>query len=335
MERYRGEFSRMLFDHSYPTISWAREHYKDVVDLSNREGLTGTDIGDAIANLKENRQMLVLPEGVYYGGAPYRHKKRGLTIPLYNSARFRKFGPEINMTKRDITISEIKEKELSPRKLFKETLNSPEVREKLKTGIYRGLGYWSPRSGRHNIIWFDVPAEGQAFLNMFRREFRTEYQFADALQHIPSYSQIKGVRAIDLSVLPVTEFDGEFYVEALETFAPKDCKDSFFMRSAGKKKIADEFEGLYKYRNPEQAICKHGWSQRLYAECQGDMPGGKPLLVKQPRATGFMSYWKKSKTQAFIKHGSSLRRPLKSEVGDFCQAGYGTLTPEEAFDLSE
>jgi hypothetical protein len=336
MERYRSEISRMLFDHKYPPASWVYTRYTrhKHSDLSDKSGLMGEDIADAVLQLKDE-QALILPEKTYFGGKPYKSKKSGTIVPLDTSPRFRKLGPSIDIVKSGITIKEIKEKKPTPRKAFREALSDPETRGNMKNGLYRGFGYWSPRARRHNIIWFDVPAEGQAYFSILKDKFGTEFQSADAYQSVPSFGQIDGVRFQGIRVLPVTKGEGEYFVEWLEENVTCTCKDSFFMGAKSKKKEVGEFQNVYKYANPEQVVCRHNWAQRLLAEEDGQKPGNTPLLVKWPRATGFMDPWEKIKTQVYIKDGTGLRRPLKSEVGIFCQYVLGTLEPEEAFDMTE
>ena len=330
--KYGGEFSRTLFDHEYPPVSWVGKKYVPI-DRSDYK-MTGPEIADSILNLRDNKAALILPDRMYYGGKPYKPKKSGISVPLDTSPRFRKFGPTVDIVKTGTTIKGIKEAKLTPRKAFRQALNDPETRESMMAGMYRGFGYWSPRSKRHNVIWFDVPAEGSAYLSLKKAGFSSEYQFADAYQTVPSHAQIDGVRFQGMRVLPVTQRDGWFYVEWLEEAATCACKDSFFMGAGSKKKQDAMFENVYKYANPEQMVCRHNWAQRMLAEEEGE-GGEKPLLVKWPRATGFMNPWKKAKTQVYIKDGSSLRRPMKSEVGVFCQYILATLNPEEAFDLSD
>ncbi len=333
MERYRGELSRTLFDHEYPPVSWVGDRYKRV-DKSKYD-LTADEIADAILNLRASREALVLPEKTYFGGRPYKPRKSGMYVPLDTSQHFRKFGPSIEIVKSGITIKEVKDRKLTPRKALKYALSDPETRENMKTRMYRGFGYWSPRARRHNIIWLDVPAEGQAYFSILKGEFETEFQSADAYQVVPSFGQIDGVRSQGIRVLPVTKRNGEYFVEWLEENATCTCKDSFFMGAKSKKKERGEYQNVYKYANPEQVVCRHNWAQRLLAEEDGQEPRNKKLLVKWPRATGFMDPWKKIKTQVYIKHGTRIRRPLKSEVGILCQYVLTSLKPEEAFDLTE
>ena len=332
MKRYRGTASLNLFDHRYPPVSWAKEHYT-FLDKSGCN-LTGSDIADMILELKHNT-ALVLPDRNYYGGQPYKHRDTGTIIPLDTPARFRKFGPQIDLVKSGTTIGETKERKTTPRKAFRQ-LGEEGTRETLRSDMYRGLGFWSPRARRHNIIWFDVLAEGQAYLDFFQNEFKTRYQFADAYHYIPSFKQTGGTRITQLKVLPVTERNGEYFVEWLEEHAQCNCADVFFMGSKSKKKTGDRFEGFHKYANPEQEICRHNWAQRILAEREAEKNPERPRpLVKWPKATGFMEPWRKAKMQVYIREGSGLRRPLKAEVGIFCQYMLGTLTPDEAFDLSE
>jgi len=332
--KYRSQFSLDLFDHMYPSVGRAKEKYT-FIDKSEYKGLTRNDIADAVLNLKHN-EALIIPAGMYWGNETFRHKKSGTEIPIDSPARFRKFGPQIDIVKSDVTIREIKDKKLTPRNVFKQVLSDSETREKLKNGNYRGIGFWSPRSRRHNIIWFDVLAEGQKYLDTFNKEFGTGYQFADAYQYVPSFQQIEGVRTTPLKVLPVTERDGEFYVEWLEEYAQCSCADAFFMGARGKKKIDHKFEGIYKYMNPEQIICRHNWAQRILAEKEPEKnPDAKPLLVKLPKATGFLEPWRKTKMQVYIRYEKGLRRPYKAEITAGCGNFLGILEPDYAFDLSE
>jgi len=334
MSPYRSQLAMDLFDHSHPSVSRAKEKY-DFKDRSEDEGLTRNNVADAILNLREH-EALIIPAGMYWGNETFKHRQTGYEIQINNPHRFRKFGSEINMTKSDATIKEIKETKLTPRKAFRQTLRDSGVREKLKNGAYRGLGYWSPRADRHNIIPFDAPTEGKAYLNFLSNEFVTDYQFADAYQQVPSFDQIKGVRTSKIKVLPVTGRSSEYLVEWLEENAECNCAYSFFMETRSKKKIGSKFEGIYKYKNPEQVICRHNWTQRILAEKEAERnPNAKPLLVKWPEATGLMEPWRKTKMQVYVWDKSGLRRPYKAEIVAITGNILGILEPDYAFDLSE
>jgi hypothetical protein len=335
MKKYRSQLSLDRFDHGHPTVSRAKETYKDFKDMTIYEGLTRSEIAESVLNLKENNG-LIIPAGTYWGNEKFRHRKTGSEIEINSPARFRKFGPEIDIVSSGMTIKEIKDSRLTPRKAFLKALSDPSVRENLLNCSYRGIGFWSPRARRHNIIWFDVLAEGQAYLDFFKNEFETIFQFADAYQDVPSFKQIEGVRTTLLKVLPVTERNGEYFIEWLEEFAQCSCADAFFMGAKSRKKTKDESEGIFKYINPEQIVCRHNWAQRQLAEKEAESnPNMKPLLVRWPRATGLMEPWRKAKTHVFVSDEGGLRRPYKAELGPMMGNILGTMNPHYAFDLSE
>jgi len=330
VRKERTTLEHELFDHRYPLVSTIREKYKEAVDLTRYENLSRENIADAVLTLKGN-QYLILPEINYF--STYVDKKRGLVIKINTPQKFRKFGEQIDIVKSDITIREIKEQKLTLRKAFK-NLDNPENREKLKNGSYRGIGWWSPRSRRHNILWFDVPVEGQKYLDFFRNEFKTEYLYADAYQEIPSFSRLDRSYITQLNVLPVTEKNNEYCVESLETFAKCSCEDAFYMGI--KSHLRDETEAIYKYINPEQIICKHNWAQRILAEeLSQKNEKAKKILTKIPKATGLINPWFVLKTRTIVLEEGGARRPLKTEIGILCGNIIGYLGASNTFDLEE
>jgi len=327
MERTKLHYE--LFDHRHPTAKQIQERYKPR-DLSEMAGLTRADIADAILHLTPGH-YLILPE-LGWENDVYSNPFRRFSVPLDTPARFRKFAPEIDVVKSGITLKKIRERQLTPRSAFR-ALEQPEVREKLRKGNYRGVGWWSPRSRRHNILWFDVLAEGQEYARMFEDDFDTEYLFADAYQHVPSFSREDRVYITPLKVLPVTP--GQACIEWLETFAQCGCEDSFYMGAKTKKKADDAYEALYKYVNPEQIICRHNWAQRKLVE-KASREGRTPLrlLLEWPNATGLLNYWLTLKTKTLIR-GRRLRRPLKTEINILCGNGIGYAGVSYMLDLSE
>jgi hypothetical protein len=333
MRSERAQMELDHFDHRHPSPKRIKESYTRFVDLRDKNGLIWDDISDAVSGLKPG-YGLWLPEGDCWDrAAVYRDRKTGVEVPLDTPQRFRKFGPQIDVVKSGTTLRRIREERITLRSAFREVLGDPAVREAMRERSFRGIGFWSPRSRRHNIVWFDVPVEGQRYAEMFGDEFQTGYLFADAYQSTPSFSRLDRSYITPLRVLPVTEMDGTYYIEGLETVAVCGCEDAFHTGSGGKKKVHDDFEAVFKYANPEQVICRHNWAQRGIAEkLSREQEGAKQILVQQPRATGLVNPWYNLKTRTLIGKG---RRPLKAEIGVYLGHVIGYMGPEESFDLSE
>lgn len=335
----RSQMLKELFDHKHPEITALRERYGDrVADYSEERGMSGSDIADAIFSCPPGR-MLILPDQNYWDKSkPFKYKETGEDIPYSTPGRFRKFADCVDITRSKTTLSEIRERRLTPRTAFRE-LGTEENKRKLLAGNIRGIGWWSPRARRHNVVWFDVPAEGQKYGEFLEKEFGIDYLFADAYMQVPSFSDVDEGYITPLRVLPVTVRNGWFFVEWLETVAQCDCKDAFFM-GAGSKKLRqperDRFEAYFRYANPEQAICRHNWAQRRLVYRASRQKGDLPLQVDLPGAKGLLGFWHTAKTRTLIRDGKKgHRRPLKTEIGIWCGHAIGYAGPEAMFDLSE
>jgi hypothetical protein len=340
--RHRSKLAREWFDPYYPSPRIINEKYKGrIVDLTGKKGITRENVLYAIVTLKSN-QALIIPDLNYYDiGSTYEDRKRSLSVPINSASRFRKFGKQIDLVKSNTRIRDIKEQGLTMREAFKEIFSNKEIKKMLVNENYRGIGYWSPRSRRHNIIWFYVPAEGLIYARMFKDEFDTSYLYADAYQESPSYSRLDRTYISPLRVLPVTEEDNEYCVECWETVTWCGCEDAFYMgMSKSKKKREfkldelkpDMFEAVYKYINPEQAICKHNYAQRLIAEEESIKSSkAKNILAKMPKATGLIRHMYAMNSRVLI----SGRRPLKAELTSIGGGLHGYCNIEELYDLSE
>ena len=336
--RERNQALKDLFDHKHPEVTALTDRYRGrTVDYSDERGMTGRDIADAILSCPPSK-LLILPDRDYWDrGLAYRHRQTGIEILYDTPARFRKFADSVDIVKSNARLRDIREQQLTPREAFME-LGTDENRERLLAGNVRGIGWWSPRARRHNIVWFDVPAEGQKYGEFLKKEFSVDYLFSDAYMEVPSFSNIDEGYITPLRVLPVTARGGECFIEWLETIAQCDCKDAFFMGASSKKYEArhDEFEALYRYTNPEQAVCRHNWAQRRLVYRASRERGEKPLQFDLPGARGLLGFWHVAKTRTLIRKGKKgHRRPLKTEIGIWCGHAIGYAGPEAMFDLSE
>lgn len=324
-----------FFDPERPGITEIRNSYKGrFIDLNDYDGLKDEDVVYAVMEAGNKGRGLIIPEVYCFWDRDSEVGIKGNRVRLDSALRFKKYGPEINLTTSGTSIREIKERGITPRKLFREMLGDSVVRERLLNGSYRGIGYWDPRKRTHRIIPFDVPVEGQKFLDFHGKEMGISYQYADCYITVPSLSRGDREYIITIRVLPVTELDEEYLVEWFMTESPCGCEDSFFKTIRGKED--DLLKTLFKYSNPEYSHCRHFWGalQAAYDRSKKD-PKAKPFLVEFPRATGLVNPWYTLKTRTVIGNENRARRPLKTEIGIMCGKIIGYCGPEEMFDLEE
>ncbi len=332
-------YNKEFFDPALPAVREIREKYgRRLIDLNQYECLTHRDVADAILRAGRRGEALCIPPGSRYRiwdrGSIFRRK--GKSIRLNTALRFKKYGPEIDLTKSGTGVKEIKERELTPRKAFREKLGDPGVRKALLEGSYRGVGWWDPKKRTHRITPFDVFAEGHKFNDFYGKDMVVEFQYADCRVTVPSLSREGRDYIIEVRVLPVTEENDDCLVEWLMTEATCGCEDRFFRGAKSKLREDDEAKCFFKYANPEHTHCRHFWgvlekvTERSYRD-----PKTLPLLVEFPKVTGLLSPWHALKTRTLIGNEKAARRPLKAEIGILCGKVIGYEGPESMFDLSD
>ncbi|MBM3303950.1 MAG: hypothetical protein FJY76_02545 [Candidatus Aenigmarchaeota archaeon] len=323
---------REYFDTNLPTVGEIRERYRNPVDLRAYDRLSDRDVADAI--MKADRRGLIIPDE--HGRYQIWDRSavaisRGRTLPLDTALRFKRFGPEVDLTRYGTTQTEIRERRLTPRKAMREVLGNSGAREKLLNGACRGVGYWDPRTKTHSIISFDVFPEAFFFERFYGDRMDFDYLFADGYVHVPSVSGEPDYR-ITLRVFPSTD---DFLIEWLMTQANCECKDQFHRGARGKEKY-DGFESIFKYSKPERVWCKHTLSALHRAEKlshkRSDTP---PFRVSYPEPTGIINPFYTLKTKTIVVCGNRARRPLKVEDGVLLGKVTGLEGPERMFDLSE
>ncbi len=330
------------FDPNIPTVAEIGRNYTGkLIDLTTYRGLTHENVADAVIQASRRGKGLVIPEGpgVYqFWDRNAVASVKGKKIPLNTALRFMKFGPSIDITKRRTSATALREEKLTPRKLFREVLGSPENRKKMLYGSYRGIGWWDPKAKKHRLLPFDVPAEGEKFRDFYGNGMEFSYQHADAYVTVPSLSRgDERSYIITLRVLPITADDDCFYHEWAMTDSPCGCEDRFFRGAAGQAKVDEEFRNVYKYAIPEEPFCRHGWGSLIETQDRGNkIPNAESFLVKFPTVKGLMGPWYVLSTATIIKPvKGSARRPLKTEVRIQLGRTIGHAGPEYMFDLIE
>jgi hypothetical protein len=340
-----GEISGLMavyFRSDKPGIKWIREKYGDkFVDLNGYANLSNKDIATAALEACEYDKGLIIPGDYEFWNKSMIFKRPFLLtgeVELNTPQRFKKFGSEINLFGSNMTKKRMKEGRLTPRKLFSEKFSDPAIKEKLLNGAYRGYGHWNFSENTHVLTPFDVPAEGQKYRDLLWELMEVVYQFLDCYIKVPSTSRPDRKYEIVIRVLPVTEKDDEYFVEWTKTVAEHVCEDRAFKSMKSKMKAHEEFEGIFKFANPEIFEDRHTYGARIIAE---DMsyadPELKKVLVKHPRATGIIKPWYVLKAGTIIGTKSAGRRPLKTEIGIACGwiMGHPETNIEELYDLEE
>jgi len=330
LERYS-----YLFDVDRPTVSEIRERHPNPLDLNLYEGVTDEDVADAILTRGRERGVII-PREYRFWDREAVVKQRGKRLPLNIPQRFRRYGPDVCISKYYTRQKDMKEDRITPRKAFG-SLGS--YGHELLHGAYRGIGYWNPRSRTHKLIPFDVPVEGQAFRKLFEDEINIRYQHGDCYVEVPSLSRAGREYIFRLSVLPVTGRKSEFFVEWLMTRGECGCEDASFRGMRGKIRQDEEpdaYAGVFKYANPEFQWCRHSWGALEAAQENSFIdPKAKPFRVKFPEATGLKEPWYVFKTRTLIGDQKRARRPSKAETLIMCGKIIGCMGLGEAFDLSE
>ncbi len=320
------------FDPGLPEVGSIREIYKRPIDLTAYDGLTNKDVADAI--MRAGGRGLIIPDepGKYQiWDRSDVVKARGMELPLDTALRFKRYGPEIDLTKSSTTQREIRERHLTPRKAFRERLSDPGVRDALLEGSCRGLGWWDPRTKTHNIASFDVFPEAHFFERFYEDEIEFKYLFSDGYVCTPSVSGEPEYR-VTLRVFPNTD---DFLIEWLMTQANCECLDQFHRGSRGKGH-ADKYENIFKYSKPERVWCKHTLGALNKAEKLSHKWDNVPdFRVSYPSPTGIINPFYTLKTKTIIMSGGKARRPLKTENSILLGKVTGLEGPERMFNLSE
>ena len=330
------------FNANVPTVAQIGSKYRSrFIDLTRYEGLTHENVADAVMQASRRAYGLVIPEGpgaYQFWDRDSVVRVKGRDVQLNSALRFMKFGPSIDITKRNTGAKQLVEEKLTPRKLFKNVLGSDENRKKMLQGSYRGIGWWDPKMKRHKLLPFDVLAEGEKFADFYEKKMRFSYQHADAYVEVPSLSRGEERRyVITLKVLPITAENDAFYYEWAMTGGSCGCEDRFFRGAAGQVRIDQEIRNLYKYTAPEEPFCRHDWGSLVKAQKRGDKPpSGERFMVKFPTVKGLMGPWYVLSTATIIKPvGGQPRRPLKTEVRIQLGRQIGYKGSEYMFDLTE
>jgi hypothetical protein len=330
------------FDSKFPTVAEiGRRYSRKLIDLTTYEGLTHENVADAVIQASLKGIGMVIPEGpgVYqFWDRDKVVSVKGKKIKMKSALRFMKFGPSIDLTKRRTTASRLRQEKLTPRKLFKEVLDSPDNREKMLEGSYRGIGWWDPKSKTHRLLPFDVMAEGEKFRDFYGKEMEFSYQQADAYVTVPSLGKEDvDDYVIALKVLPITSENDTYLHEWPMTNSPCGCKDRFFRGAAGQVRADREIQNIYKYAIPEEPYCRHGWGTLIQTQERGDRrKDAASFLVKFPAVKGLMGPWYVLSTATIIKPvKGSARRPLKTEVRIQLGREIGHMGTDYMFDLTE
>lgn len=338
------------FDSNAPTVSTIRERYGPrFKDMSVYKGLTHNDICEALFDVghgKYGRSGFIVPEvmDVVDGKPVYTFWDMSDTvrinkedIPL-DARRFMKFAPEIDLFKRSITLREMKEKRMTPRKLFREVLGSKETREKLLKGAYRGIGWWDPKTKVHKLLPFIVLPEGHRYASDYKSRIDFSYQYSDAYVIAPSISEdYIDKYIVDSKVLPVTKEGDAYLYEWAMTTVPAPTKGGFIGSAGGRKKIDDKYRSFYKYANAEQRITTQGMGVlELLQERSKKDPEIDTFLIDYPIATGIMSPWHTLSVKTIVKGiKGGEKRPLKTQINKYLGTVIGYAGPESMVDLSE
>ncbi len=321
------------FDPNLPTVSDVKDRYKNPLDLRKYESLTHENVANAI--LSGDRRGLIIPDepGKYQiWDRSDSVKSKGRILPLNSALRFKRYGPQIDVTTSNTSQRDIRERHLTPRMAFREKLSDPEVRKKLLEGAYRGIGWWDPRTRTHNIAAFDVFPEAYFYEKFYKNDMGFKYLFSDGYVHTPSVSGEPEYR-VTLRVFPNTD---DFLIEWLMTQAYCECLDQFHRGARGKKKGRDEFENIFKYSKPERVWCKHTLGALRKAEKLSHKWDNVPdFRVSSPEPTGILNPFYTIKTKTLIAVRNSFRRPIKLEDGILLGNVTGYAGPEEMFDLTE
>jgi len=329
------------FDTSSPTVTEMRERYgSNVIDLSAYRGLTHADVADAVLSPRRNGRKccVAIPceSGVYdFWDHDSAVRVQGRDVPLDSALRMMKFGDEVNLNHQGTPLSEYKEKEMTPRKLFLEVLGAEKNMKKMLEGSVRGIGWWDPRSRKHRLLSPDVIVEGQKFAEFYERQMDFRYQRADVYATVPSLdSGREDGHEVGVRVLPVTDADDAFLYEWAMTSPSCGCLDSFF-RSISGKYMDDEFVDVHKYARPEEHFCRHSWGVVIGAQRRSGRQDSPEFMVKFPEATGLIAPWHTLGSSTVVKTGNRYRRPTRTEARVQLGRAMGYAGPEVMLDLAE
>ncbi len=326
-----------FFDPDLPRVSKIREKYgRRFIDLNQYGGLTHSNIVDAILKAGTSGKALYIPREYAIWERDRVFRKGGRSITINSSLRFKKYGPEVNVTKSTTSVRKIKEQALTPRKAFRQKLEDSDVMDDLLEGSYRGVGWWDPKKRTHRITPFDVFAEAHKFKDFYGEEMEVGFQHADCYVTVPSLSRPRRKYIIEVRVLPVTEKNDDYLFEWLMTESTCGCEDHFFKGAQSRLKQDSEAKTFFKYANPEHTHCRHFWgvlekiTERSYQDSKA-----LPFRVKFPTVKGLLSPWHALKTRTLIGNEKRARRPTKADIGILCGKVIGYEGPEKMFDLTE
>jgi len=342
------------FDSSSPSKAEILGRYSGRLrDLREYQGLTIGNVAEAVIDISDDWRGdkeydgLILPEMELWDPSStvrvYRRQGEPIhRIRMSTKLRFNKFGPHVDLFSSRKSKRELIEEQATPRGLIRARFTDPDIRKRLTTTAYRGIGYWDPDSNQHVNVPFISLVEGEKYYNFFYKGMRNLYgiseledqpelnisfQRGDAYVVVPSKSGgIPYPSAI--KILPVTK--GECFAEWAKTKPVHACKDSFFRTSN-----ATDTEGSSnnRYRNDERTECLHTVGMRRAVEERSNR-GQYPLLIRWPTPTGIVGPWFILRTKTLMEQNNKPERLSKTQYNIITGALYG-MDVENMLDLDE
>jgi len=338
------EHPEEYFNRDLPRVTTIEERYEEkFIDLRDtffdNGKLTNKDVAEAIITAAKHDKGLIIPNGYKFWNRSnvckqvYNKKHLGIdSVPLDTPIRFKRFGPEINITPSGISRAKLKNERMTPRNAFRNTFIRDDVKERLLSEAHRGWGYWG--GAHHRIVPFGAVYEGHLFREYYGDDIDIKYQFADSRQDIPSRSEEDKYKTKFL-VLPVTSADDEYFVEWTKMEFEHVCEDVAIRSMQTKKRSGREYENVHKYANTEMQFDAHIYGAlELIEDVSGNY--GKPVLVKFPRARRISPFDVLTR-RTIIEDGTTLRRPIKLEIdiGLGYVLGHPDMKVEKLYDLEE
>ena len=309
----------LYFDSRKPDVSWIKSYCKDFIDLNRETRVYRDTVVDAVFEASNLPGVgVIIPSDFEFWDNGKKFKPRyvkEVEIPLNSPLRFKKYGPQIDLEKKNIAYI----KEHGFKEIFAETLNDEKVRKRLKNTSTRGLGYFGPRTGFHHIIPWGSMVESEYYYEIFcgnGDKIRVSIRPSGRISAlVPSYGSPSRNRII-FETPPVTQRNNVYRVEALETRGRCSCPDVEFKEEGGKIKLDKytKFERFTKYRDMEIVECRHIRSaERKLCEDEAfkDILFGELRIAPKEKLTKF---WLALTVKTLIGTRKSSERPIKTYI---------------------